>query len=153
MSYVDKSLIANESVLFRTRLHWIIFIWPSLFLILTCVLFYFGFFSTHSGFLYAGEVLLVITFIVFLGKYIVYRSSEFAVTNKRVIIKVGVVQQRTLELLLTKVEAIAVTQSLLGQMFGCGTIMVTGTGGTKEPFANISSPLEFRRAVQAASSA
>jgi uncharacterized membrane protein YdbT with pleckstrin-like domain len=153
MSYVDKSLIANESVLFRTRLHWIIFIWPILFLIATCVLFYFGFFSTHSGFLYAGEVLLVITFIVFLSKYIVYRSSEFAVTNKRVIIKVGVVQQRTLELLLTKVEAIAVTQSLLGQMFGCGTIMVTGTGGTKEPFDNISSPLEFRRAVQAASSA
>jgi uncharacterized membrane protein YdbT with pleckstrin-like domain len=152
MSYVDKSLIANESVLFRTRLHWIIFTWPILFLILTCVLFYFGLFSTHSGFLYAGEVLLVITFVVFLGKYIVYRSSEFAVTNKRVIIKVGVVQQRTLELLLTKVEAIAVTQSLLGQMFGCGTIMVTGTGGTKEPFTNISSPLEFRRAVQAASS-
>lgn len=152
MSYVDKSLIMNESVVFRTRLHWIIFVWPVLFLIVTCVLFYFGFFSTHSGFVYAGEVLLVITVILFLGKYIVYRSSEFAVTNKRVIIKLGVMQQRTLELLLTKVEAISVTQSLWGQMFGCGSIMVTGTGGTREPFDNISSPLQFRRAVQAASS-
>jgi uncharacterized membrane protein YdbT with pleckstrin-like domain len=65
---------------------------------------------------------------------------------------VGVLQRRTLELLLTKVEAIAVTQSIAGQLFGCGTIMVTGTGGTREPFSNIRSPLEFRRAVQAASS-
>jgi uncharacterized membrane protein YdbT with pleckstrin-like domain len=90
---------------------------------------------------------------LFLAKYVVYRSSEFAVTNKRVIIKVGVMQRRTLELMLTKVEAISVTQGLLGQLFGCGTIMVTGTGGTREPFDNISSPLQFRRAVQSASTA
>jgi uncharacterized membrane protein YdbT with pleckstrin-like domain len=151
MSYVDDSLIPNESVVFRTRLHWIIFAWPILFLIATGALFYFG--LSHPIFVHAGEVLLVITVILFLAKYIVYRASEFAVTNKRVIIKVGVMQRRTLELLLTKVEAIAVTQGLLAQMFGCGTIVVTGTGGTKEPFDNISSPLEFRRAVQSASSA
>jgi len=146
LSYVDNNLIPNESVVFRTRLHWIIFGWPILFLIVTAVVFYFGF-------IHSGEVLLAITFILFLAKYFVYIASEFAVTNKRVIVKVGVMQRRTLELLLTKVEAISVTQSILGQMFGCGTIVVTGTGGTKEPFDNISSPLEFRRAVQAASSA
>jgi uncharacterized membrane protein YdbT with pleckstrin-like domain len=152
MSYVDKSLIPNESVVFRTRLHWIVFLWPIVFLIATVVLFYFAFFSSHSGLLYAAEGLLVFTIILFLAKYVVYRASEFAVTNKRVIVKIGVMQRRTLELLLTKVEAISVTQSILGQMFGCGTILVTGTGGTKEAFDNISSPLEFRRAVQAASS-
>jgi uncharacterized membrane protein YdbT with pleckstrin-like domain len=146
MSYVDNNLIPNESVVFRTRLHWIIFGWPIVFLIATAVVFYFGF-------IHSGEVLLGITAILFLAKYFVYIASEFAVTNKRVIVKVGVMQRRTLELLLTKVEAIAVTQSLMGQMFGCGTIVVTGTGGTKEPFDNISSPLAFRRAVQAASSA
>jgi uncharacterized membrane protein YdbT with pleckstrin-like domain len=150
MSYVDNSLIPNESVVFRTRLHWIIFFWPILFLIGSCVLLYFGFLH-HPYALYAGEALLALTVILFLAKYVVYRASEFAVTNKRVIMKVGVMQRRTLELMLTKVEAISVTQSLLGQMFGCGTILVTGTGGTREPFDNISSPLQFRRAVQAAS--
>jgi uncharacterized membrane protein YdbT with pleckstrin-like domain len=152
MSYVDDSLIPNESVVFRTRLHWIIFTWPILFLILTGLVFYFAYVHGGAWLVHTGEALLLITAILFLAKYVVYRSSEFAVTNKRVIIKVGVMQRRTLELLLTKVEAIAVTQGLLGQMFGCGTIMVTGTGGTKEPFDNIGSPLEFRRAVQAASS-
>ena len=142
MSYVDKSLIANETVTFRTRLHWIIFGWPILFLIVTGAVFY-------MGWTIAGEVLVAITFILFVAKYFVYIASEFAVTNKRVIIKVGVLQRRTLEMMLTKVEAIAVNQNILGQLFGCGTIIVTGTGGTKEPFSNISSPLEFRRAVQA----
>jgi uncharacterized membrane protein YdbT with pleckstrin-like domain len=152
MSYVDNSLIANETVLFRTRLHWIIFTWPALFLIITLVVFFFGATQNHPLLIHSGEVLLAITVILFFARYIVYRASEFAVTNKRVIVKVGVMQQRSLELLLTKVEAIAVTQSLLGQIFGCGTIVVTGTGGTKEAFSNISSPLGFRRAVQSASS-
>jgi uncharacterized membrane protein YdbT with pleckstrin-like domain len=145
MSYVNKSLIPGESVVFRTRLHWIIFTWPVLFLLVTIAAAYLHYRRT-------AEVLLAITLVVFLAKYFVYIASEFAVTNKRVIVKVGVVQRRTLELLLTKVEAIAVTQSIAGQLFGCGTIMVTGTGGTREPFSNIRSPLEFRRAVQAASS-
>lgn len=145
MSYVNKSLIPGESVVFRTRLHWIIFAWPVLFMLVTIAAAYLRYRRT-------AEVLFAITLIVFLAKYFVYIASEFAVTNKRVIVKVGVLQRRTLELLLTKVEAIAVTQSIAGQLFGCGTIMVTGTGGTREPFSNIRSPLEFRRAVQAASS-
>lgn len=39
-------------------------------------------------------------------------------------------------------------QGILGRIFGYGTIIVTGTGGTKEPFRNIAAPLEFRRMVQ-----
>jgi uncharacterized membrane protein YdbT with pleckstrin-like domain len=145
MSYVDRSLIPGETVVFRTRLHWIIFAWPVVFLLVTVATAYLHYRRT-------AEALFVITLILFLAKYFVYIASEFAVTNKRVIVKVGLLQRRTLELLLTKVEAIAVTQSIAGQLFGCGTIMVTGTGGTREPFSNIRSPLEFRRAVQAASS-
>src|ERR1700728_1891586 len=123
MSYIDRNLIPGETVVFRTRLHWIIFAWPVVFLLVSSAVLYFGYTRT-------AEVLFAITLVVFLAKYFVYAASEFAVTNKRVIVKVGVMQRRTLELLLTKVEAIAVTQSLAGQIFGCGTIMVTGTGGT-----------------------
>lgn len=145
MSYVNRSLIPGETVVFRTRLHWIIFAWPVVFTLVTIAAMYLRYRRT-------AEVLLAITLLVFFAKYFVYIASEFAVTNKRVIVKVGVLQRRTLELLLTKVEAIAVTQGIAGQLFDCGTIMVTGTGGTREPFSNIRSPLEFRRAVQAASS-
>jgi uncharacterized membrane protein YdbT with pleckstrin-like domain len=145
MSYVDNSLIAGEEVAFRTRLHFIIFVVPIFLVGISIVLFAYGVPP-------AAEIVLVIGIVWGLVKYVDYASSEFAVTNKRVIIKVGVLRRRTVEMLNTKVEAVAVNQGILGRIFGYGNIVVTGTGGTNEPFNGISSPLEFRRAVQAHSS-
>jgi uncharacterized membrane protein YdbT with pleckstrin-like domain len=145
MSYVDNSLIPDEQVAFRTRLHLIIFLPPILLLGISIVLFAYAV-------PLAAEAVLVVAILWGLAKYVDYASSEFAVTNKRVIIKVGMLRRRTVEMLNTKVEAIAVNQGLIGRILGYGNIVVTGTGGTNEPFNGISSPLEFRRAVQAHSS-
>lgn len=142
MSYVDKSLIPDEQVVFRTHLHFIIFGVPILLVGISISLFAYG--APN-----AAEAVLVIGMIWGLVKYIDYATSEFAVTNKRVIIKVGIIRRRTIEMLLSKVEAIAVNQGILGRILGYGNIIVTGTGGTNEAFNGISSPLEFRRAVQA----
>jgi uncharacterized membrane protein YdbT with pleckstrin-like domain len=92
-----------------------------------------------------------LTFIAlaFLPAYLKRTTSEFAVTNKRVIMKVGVLSTRSYELLLSKVEGIAVTQRLLGKLLNYGNIVVTGSGGTQEPFSDIQDPLQFRHAVQA----
>ena len=82
-----------------------------------------------------------------------YLTSEFAVTNKRVLVKVGFISRHTLELLLSKVETIGVDQSILGRILGYGTIVVIGTGGTREPFKAIADPLGFRHQVQGQTSA
>lgn len=144
MSYVNKSLIPDERVVYSTRLSLLVFTWPFLFGLLAIG-------ALFLGYRPLAAVLLVLALIIALPKYIDYATSEFAVTNKRLIVKVGVLRRRTIELQLPKVEAIAVEQSLVGRIFGYGNIVVTGTGGTKEPFRTISGPLEFRRAVQAAS--
>jgi uncharacterized membrane protein YdbT with pleckstrin-like domain len=68
-----------------------------------------------------------------------------------VIIKVGLIQRRTLELLIRQVEAISVDQSLTGRILNFGTITLSGTGGVRETFHNISDPLEFRRSIQSLS--
>jgi len=145
MSYVDNSLIPDEQVVFRARLNRIIFLPPIVLLAISIWLLSYG---VPLG----AESVLAIAILWGLVKYVDYASSEFAVTNKRVIIKVGVLRRRTVEMLNTKVEAVAVNQGILGRIFGYGNIVVTGTGGTNEPFNGISSPLEFRRAVQAHSS-
>jgi len=145
MSYVDNSLIPDEQVVFRARLNKIIFLPPVLLLAISIWLFSYG---VPLG----GESVLAVAVLWGLVKYVDYASSEFAVTNKRVIIKVGVLRRRTVEMLNTKVEAVSVNQGILGRIFGYGNIVVTGTGGTNEPFNGISSPREFRRAVQAHSS-
>jgi uncharacterized membrane protein YdbT with pleckstrin-like domain len=76
------------------------------------------------------------------------RTSEFAVTNKRVIVKIGWIRRRSDETLLTKIEGIEVIQGIWARMLNYGTIIITGTGGSREPFSRIAAPLLFRRKVQ-----
>jgi uncharacterized membrane protein YdbT with pleckstrin-like domain len=116
------------------------FLWPAVFLILAII----GFVGRQNY----SALALFIGLIWGLNSYINFTSSEFGVTNRRVLIKVGFIRRHSLELLLPKVEGIAVDQGILGRILGYGTIIVTGTGGTKEPFRNIAAPMEFRKMVQ-----
>ena len=146
MSYIDRNLLDGEHIVYRTRLHWLLFMGPVLFILIVLV--------PSAGFLAASAwssyawIPLALAVLVLLPTFIRRQSSDFAVTNKRVMMKVGVFNTRSIELLLGKVEAIAVEQSLLGRLFDYGNIVITGSGGTKEPFAYIQSPLAFRHAVQ-----
>lgn len=75
-------------------------------------------------------------------------SDEFAITNKRIIMKTGLIARRTLELNLSKVESVLVDQSVLGRLLGFGDVIIIGTGGTHETFTDIRKPSEFRKKFQ-----
>ncbi|HYL71208.1 MAG TPA: PH domain-containing protein, partial [Candidatus Dormibacteraeota bacterium] len=145
MSYVDESLMPNERVTFRTRLSPVLFAAPLAVAVVALAVLALGALAVAIGL-----CLLLVALGFLLLRYVSFASSEFAVTDKRVIMKVGVLRRRTLEMQLSKVEALAVNQSLLGRLFRFGDIVVSGTGGTKELFRQIGRPLEFRRAVQLA---
>lgn len=151
MSYVDGNLLPGEQVVFRTRLHWKLLVGPLLFAVVT--------FLPVAWMITRGTwndlVLLApgLGLLVLLAALIRRQSSEFAVTTKRVMMKGGVFSTRSVELLLSKIEAIAVDQSLGGRLFDYGDIVVTGSGGTKEAFSNIQAPLQLRRAVQSVTDA
>jgi uncharacterized membrane protein YdbT with pleckstrin-like domain len=151
MSYVDSNLLEGERVMYRTRLHWKLFIPPIVFaLIVSVPLAWIAYAETWTVFAW---IPLAIALLWLIAAFVRRQTSEFVVTNKRVLMKVGVFTVRSIELLLSKVEAIAVHQSLTGRVLGYGDIVLTGSGGTKEPFSTIQSPLAFRNAVQAASDA
>jgi uncharacterized membrane protein YdbT with pleckstrin-like domain len=148
MSYVEQHLLNGERVSFHTHLHWKVYAAPVLLSLLV--------FLPLTLWAAASENRIIVVLplaaiaLLILMPYLQRRSSEFAVTNKRVIVKVGVLSTRSVELLLSKVEGITVTQDLMGKLFGYGEIVITGSGGTKEQFAGIQAPFEFRRAVQSA---
>lgn len=146
MGYVEDQLLPGERVKYRAHLHKLIFILPGLFALLAIVGAVLTFTAADS--VWGALALLVLGAIPLLITLIKYKASEFAVTDKRVIIKVGFIKRRTLETMLGKVEGVGVEQGILGRLLGFGTITVTGTGGTKEPFPNIARPLEFRRQIQ-----
>jgi uncharacterized membrane protein YdbT with pleckstrin-like domain len=147
MSYLDDHLLTGEQIVYRARLHWIIFgasiAVMALGLVVAIVLQ-----ATQGAYWSLGLALIGIGLLLAIGPAIRYISSEFAVTNKRVLSKVGFIERESDETMLTKVEAIAVDQGIIGRLLGFGTVTITGTGGTQEPFPKISYPLEFRRQIQ-----
>ena len=151
MGYVDSNLLQGESVVYRTRIHPLIFAGAIVLGALGLFLVVLGLVNKAViGLFFLGAVLVLIATVQAISRLIRIRTSEFAVTNKRVIVKAGLVRRVSLELLLPKVEAIHVDQGILGRIFNYGTITIVGTGGTKEPFRGIAKPLEFRRQVQGA---
>ena len=143
VSYIDDNLLPGEQVVYRARLHWIIFARPVLLLIVGVVLF-----IVVPGVPVVGGVVLLAGLLLLVPPFVAARTTEFGVTNKRVIVKTGLIRRRTLELLLRQVEAIAVDQSLTGRVLGFGSITLTGTGGVREVFHRVRDPLELRRRIQ-----
>ena len=80
-------------------------------------------------------------------------STELAVTNRRVIAKFGLIARSTVEMNLAKIESVRVEQTVMGRLFGFGSIIVTGTGSTMDPIRFIADPIAFRQAIQAATDA
>lgn len=152
MSYIEQNLMPGEKIIYRARLHWIVFLWPVIFLLFALVSLFFALvgLANGSGAIQGpllGGLFVVLAAVAAVPQYITYITSEFGVTNKRVLVKVGFIRRDTMETLLSKVEGISVSQGILGRILGYGTIIVTGTGGSGAPFHKIATPLEFRRQV------
>lgn len=154
-SYIEDTLMSGERVIYRCKPHWIIFA-PTVgwLLVLLAAFIYGPSFDSSSVSLLAKLYQLFIyvalgaTIVTGVLAYITNISSEFGVTNKRVLIKVGFIRRISLEIFLRKIESIYVQQSIPGRLFSYGTLVISGTGGIRDSFRNIPYPLKFRKQVQ-----
>jgi uncharacterized membrane protein YdbT with pleckstrin-like domain len=147
MGYVDGILQPGETVIHRARLHWLIY-WRAMVLLAAAAVL-----AVLAGqrndelsqvLLYGALAVLVLAVLDGLVAAIRRGTTELAVTNHRVIFKRGLLSRHTIEMNRSKVESVDVDQSLMGRLFGYGTILVRGTGGSLEPLANIADPLALR---------
>ncbi|MFN8462727.1 MAG: PH domain-containing protein [Anaerolineales bacterium] len=101
-----------------------------------------------------ASLLLCLTFAVVLSAIIlaleaiiVMFTTEFAITNRRIIAKRGFIRRHTLEMFLHKIESVSVSQNVLQRLLNFGSVTVTGTGGTRESFRAIIDPVSIRRKI------
>lgn len=127
--YVQNNLMPGEIIVVETKLHW-----ASLLLGIGLTLI--------VAFITKG-----IGLVVAIPIFIRYFTNEYAVTNKRVIIKHGWLGNTTLEMNFSKIESVSVAQSVFGRIFGYGSIIIAGTGGTHQQFPGIANPVHFRKAL------
>ncbi len=128
--YVDKSLAPGERILVRGR--WPIVLWLAAWL----ALFVLG--------------VAIVGLFIFLWAVIKMSTTEFAVTNERIILKRGWLNRHTQELSVGSVEGVNLDQSILGRIFGYGAIHVSGTGDAHIAFPPMAHPVAFRRAIEEA---
>ncbi len=143
MSFIENNLMPGEKITYRAHLHWAVFLRPIGWFVIAIL-----FFISSGDTAVTGPIFVLIAIIDGIGSVITYKTSEFGITNKRVLAKVGFIRTNSLEILLTKVEGIQVNQGIIGRILGYGSVGISGTGGSKNPFHKISSPLEFRRRAQ-----
>lgn len=74
-------------------------------------------------------------------------STQAQVTSETVIVTTGVLRQHTFEMPLEQVEAVSVNQSFIGRWLNYGTVVIAGTGGTREAIDCLAAPHDFRRRI------
>lgn len=118
--YTETHLLRGEEIAYQTTYHWMHFI-------------------SLQG-----------LFSLFIIPLVQQYTDEFVITNKRVIVKKGLIAIWTLEMNLHKIETVNVEQSIPGRIFGYGCLTLIGTGGTREQFNCIKDPIKFRKAFMEA---
>lgn len=131
MGYVDNNLMDGERVIATAHIHPIVLVGPVI-VTLICLI---------------GGPLVILGLIWLAIVYWLYSSAEFAVTNRRIIAKWGVITRHSVEMNLDKVEGIKINQGIIGSKLGYGTLILNGTGGSHESFPNIANPMAFRQKI------
>jgi uncharacterized membrane protein YdbT with pleckstrin-like domain len=139
-------MIANNSdsnIIYFARLHWIIFFGPLLAVgVAACIYIYVAPLQDISLIIACFALLWV------LMTWVTYYFSSLTIKQKQVIIRTGVIVRQTVDIPLNKIETIDIRQSIIGSLFSYGTLMITGTGGTKYLINYISKPLTCRRYIE-----
>lgn len=148
MSYISDNLLPNEKVFFTARVHPMIFLSPVLTFIVAIFLFILSLNEKEASVLIC-LFLFLLFYSILLGirATIMMLTTEFGVTNRRIIAKSGFIRRQTIEIFLSKIESVSVYQSILGRIFNYGTVTVIGTGGTKGSFQGIANPIEMRKKI------
>jgi uncharacterized membrane protein YdbT with pleckstrin-like domain len=154
-SYVDTHLLSGERVLYRATLSPAVAYEPAI-----------GLAVASLGLAVASRVTAmapVVSLSVFQSMALVFlvcaagsalaghlqiKANEYALTDRRVVVKRGLLVRSSVEILLSKVEGLTVDQNIRGRIFGFGSVTVNGTGGGRDPFKGVAEPFELRGAVQ-----
>jgi uncharacterized membrane protein YdbT with pleckstrin-like domain len=149
MRYVRRVLQPGETIVYSTKLHWIIY-WRAILLLIVCIILAGAawYMADNKNLSLALGIAAVIFALLGLSSvlciFIRRWTTELAVTDRRVIYKEGLIARRTLEMNRSRVESVDVYQTILGRILGYGTITLRGTGGSLEPMHTIDDPLTFR---------
>lgn len=127
-TYITDSLSTDEQIEQLFSVHW--FSWAFVWFLVIISPFTLG-----------------ITLLWAIYKALCLKTLEQGVTNKRVVFKEGIISRKTEEMKLSSIETVEIKQSILGRIFGFGSVHVTGRGISDVVFPNIDDPMAVKKAI------
>ena len=151
MPYIDKVLEPGEQVRYHTTISWTVYGPAILLAILAAASLSVG--ATVPAMVgvgwFAAIVFALTAIIASVRAWFRRWTTEIAVTDRRIILKRGLIRRHTVEMNMQKVESVDVDQTLIGRLFNYGNVTIRGTGSSFEKLNMIDAPLKLRTTVTA----
>ena len=127
MKFIERTLPENEEIELPITFHW-----------------------THSFFAWLSLVFLgwlLIGIFIFIARYIEKWTTERALTNKRLIIKRGLISRKTEEISCNRIEEVNLSQTVIQRILGSGDILIRGVGAGEIFLRNIDDPIGVQKTI------
>lgn len=133
----------DSNVVYLARLHVILFFWP---FALACLAMVAG---IEIAQLKEVALFLVVFALVWGGMtWVTYHFSSLTIKKNQVILRTGMLVRKTTDIPISKIETIDIRQSVLGSILRYGTLVITGTGGSRYMINFLDKPLTCRRYIE-----
>lgn len=151
-SYIRQNLMPGERLLAATRVHPAVMFLPGLLFVCFSAVFGFALIVVRPTVPWSLCIALlpIVGAIGVLSSLITWLTTEFSLTDKRILIKEGLLSTHLREMSLAQVESLRVDRGILGRVFGYGTVVFRGTGGSTTTCEDIEQPLAFYKRIQEA---
>lgn len=130
MAYPDELLVTGEHVLAHQHPHPKMLVVPALIFLVTvgAVAYLAALISVQSWHSY-GWIALTVVGLVSVGWFTVapllrWRCTHFVVTNRRVLVREGVLTRTGFEIPMNRITSVHFRQTVFERMLGCGTLSV-----------------------------
>ncbi len=151
MTYINSILEPGEKVRYQTTVSWTTYMAAILLAICALASLLAG--ASYAEMVniswFAAIVFAVAAIVAFLPAWFRRWTTEIAVTDRRIILKRGLIRRHTVEMNMQKVESVDVDQTVIGRLFNYGNVTIRGTGSSFEKLRMIDSPLKLRTTVTA----
>jgi hypothetical protein len=158
--YADSLLTEGEVIVLRTRQHWLALIGRAragvaLFVGGLLLLFLIAYFNVAPGSLRdilsgVALIMLALGVLVFLYRFWIWWAQDYMITNRRLLKVTGVLNKRSADSALEKINDAVLAQSMFGRIFNFGDLeILTAADQAVDRYHMLNSPKEFKKTMLA----
>jgi uncharacterized membrane protein YdbT with pleckstrin-like domain len=143
VAYPDELLVAGETIIMHRHPHWKMMVVPVVVLLVVVGLgsYLAALIGAQSWGLWGRVAVLVIALGLVVRFTLVplirWRTTHFVITNRRVLVREGLITRRGMDIPMRRITGVQFRQSLFERLFGVGTLVMESASDDPLEFADV----------------